>query len=247
MATVKGSRAYQYRVLKYRPWLWALMATLAVAVVLASIQGTWWFGYRLGMTEQSQALEELAQVRIKLSESEQAQEELRQQLVNSRLGANVDKTALDVIRTEVAELKQNIASLEEENQFYRNLMAPTDNKRGLNFGAVEISQTDRPRTFRYKIVMQQLATQHNLLNGTLNFNVIGRLDGALRVFALKELTSNVESTNIKLRFKYFQNVEGELVLPTGFEPERIELEARSTGADAVTVEKRFGWLVEEPI
>jgi len=36
-----------------------------------------------------------------------------------------------------------------------------------------------------------------------------------------------------------------LELPVGFEPERIELTAKSTGRAGVAVEKKFGWLVQE--
>ena len=102
-------------------------------------------------------------------------------------------------------------------------------------------QTERPRTYRYKVVVQQLATQHQVLTGTLNFNVVGRQSGEAKVLALKDLSSNVDTDAIKLRFKYFQNVEGELMLPEGFEPERIELEARPSGSSSTVIEKRLTW------
>lgn len=247
MKRVKGTKAYQYKVVKYRPSSWAAVATGFIALLLLLVQGAYWWGLSKGTAEQAQALRELSSSRKELKSVQGSAEEIRQQLVNFQLGSEVDKSALEVVRNEVIQLKENMAQLEEENQFYRNLMAPSDNQRGLTIGAFEISQTDAPRTYRYKAVMQQLATQHNVLNGTLTFNVIGRMDGVLKVFSLNELTNDRESAKIKLRFKYFQNIEGELVLPAGFEPERIELEARSTGSKAVTVEKRFGWLVVEPL
>jgi len=64
-------------------------------------------------------------------------------------------------------------------------------------------------------------------------------------FKLRELSESVSTDTVKLRFKYFQTVKGELTLPVGFDPEAIELVARSIGSEAVTIEKRFGWLVEE--
>lgn len=163
---------------------------------------------------------------------------------NAKLGAEVDRKSLEDVRQEVIDLKAAIASLEEENQFYRNLMTPDGDTRGLSFGPVEIVQTERPRTYRYKVVVQQLATQHELLNGTLKFKVVGRQDGEAKVMALKELSSTIDSADIKLRFKYFQNVEGELVLPEGFEPERIELEARPAGSSSGVIEKRLTWLAQ---
>src|SRR5690606_15325924 len=116
------------------------------------------------------AQRDLAAVRAQLEEVRKAEHQLRQQRENAKLGAEVDRKSLEDVRQEVIDLKATIAALEEENQFYRNLMAPDGDKRGLNFGPVEIAHTDRPRTFRYKVVIQQLATQHEVLTGTLNFN-----------------------------------------------------------------------------
>ena len=76
--------------------------------------------------------------------------------------------------------------------------------------------------------------------------MVGReTDGEVRSFALKDLSNDVSGDQIRLGFRYFQNVTGEMVLPEGFTPERIELVSKSTGRDAVEVEKKFGWLVQQ--
>ncbi len=247
MSKVKGSREYQYRVVKYRPLIWGIFAAAVVVGCVLIGQGGYWLGYKYGVSGQEMALTDLTAVSTQLESTREETETLKQQLANARLGAEVDQGALEVVRTEVTGLKERLASLEEENQFYRNLMAPSGNKRGLTFGAAEITETETPRTFRYKVVMQQLASQHSVLHGTLSFNIVGHIEGNLKVFALKDLSPTVASTNLKLRFKYFQNIEGELTLPEGFDPERIELEARSTGKKPVTIEKRLGWLVQQHI
>lgn len=76
-------------------------------------------------------------------------------------------------------------------------------------------------------------------------NLVGRQAGERVVLPLKDVSNDIEATNIKLGFKYFQNIEGDLVLPDGFEPERIELEARSSQPSVTKIEKRYGWLVQE--
>jgi hypothetical protein len=244
MAAVKGSKEYQWSVVKTRPHARArLIVWLAVAVCLVVV-GAYWLGQKQAMSGYGRAQRDLTAVRAELEEVRKGELLLRQQKENATLGAEVDRKSLEEVRQQVIDLKAQIAGLDEENQFYRNLMAPAGNQRGLNFGPVEIVHTDRPRTFRYKVVMQQLAAQPELLTGTLNFNLVGRQEGAVKVLTLSELSSGVEGANIKLRFKYFQSIEGELVLPEGFEPERIELEARSSGSDAAVIEKRFTWLVQ---
>lgn len=243
MAVVKGSKPRHWRVVQYRPRLRLWLSFGLFVVVITGVQLAYWFGFKNGMAGQERALKDLSAIRTELDSARAADAGLRQALENARLGAEVDQKSLEEVRLQVLELRSNIAELDEENQFYRNLMAPAGNARGLNFGTVELAETDKNRHYRFKIVMQQLATNHELLNGTLNVNIIGRRDGEVTVLPLAELSSDVPSANIKLRFKYFQNIEGELILPLNFEPERIEMEARSTGKDTATVEKRFGWLV----
>lgn len=245
MTVVKGSKQSRLKVIEDRPLVvWGTRLLLLLAVV-ALVGGAYQYGISQGRQGQIIAEEELLRLRQELTETRTLEADLRQQLANLRLGSTVDRQASEDVRQEVIELKNQLAELQEENSFYRNLMAPSDNKEGLNFGAVEVSDTDVPRRYRYKVVLQQLATNHQLLNGTLTFNVIGRRDGVVTVLPLNDISEDVDSVNIKLRFKYFQTVEGHLQLPPSFEPERIELVARSTGRNAVTVEKRFGWLVEE--
>ena len=86
-----------------------------------------------------------------------------------------------------------------------------------------------------------MATQHSVISGELNITLVGRRGGELERLGLYQVSDAVDSEDIKLRFKYFQNVEGELILPEGFTPERIELVARSTGKNAAEANKTFNW------
>ncbi len=245
MAVVKGSKQYPLKIVKYRPWRHAGIILVLCFACVAAVVASYFLGHRDGMAGQEQALADVARLERDLSSSARTLEELRQHNANLNLGAEVDRQASEDVRQEVIALKDKLAKLQEENSFYRNLMAPTGNKRGLTFGSVEIVDTDKSRSYSFKVVMQQLATNHQLLTGTLSFNVVGKLNGLDATFSLNQLSDQVNSDSIRLRFKYFQTVQGRLSLPDGFEPERIELVAKSTGTKPVTIEKRFGWLVEE--
>ena len=129
-------------------------------------------------------------------------------------------------------------------------MEPSENRKGLTIGAMEIQDSERPRTYKYKVVMLQLAKRHNLLSGHLLFSIQGRELGQEVIYPLKDLSTEYDQEKIKLRFKYFQAIAGELVLPEGFEPEGIELVARSQakkGKTPVEIRKKFGWLVQETL
>lgn len=246
MARVKGSREYSYRVVRHNPskGFWAVgLPLLAILLLIAAGGAGYYLGLHLGSSRS--APDPVSVDRKAAQKAKESDSEMRKQLESALLGAEVDRKSLEGVRSEVAELKTQMAALQEENQFYRNLMSPAGSQRGLAFGAVEIVDTERPRAFRFKVVMQQLGTNQQQLTGTLSFNLVGRQAGQRVVLPLKDVSTDVDATNIRLKFKYFQNIEGDLVLPEGFEPERIELEARSSQPNVTKIEKRFGWLVQE--
>jgi hypothetical protein len=245
MNAVKGTKRYKMHVVRYRPYLRFGLWTLTTLLIVGGVFGSYWFGIYKGTELQAEAIEERDRLQIELSAKREEAENYRQQVANLNLGANVDRKANEGVRQEVIELKNQIGALEEDISFYRGLMSPNADKSGLTIGSLEILQTPVARTFEYKLAVQQLAANHPVLTGYLNFIVTGRQDGLDRVVHLKDLSSNVSVENIKLRFRYFQNFEGQLKLPEGFEPVRIELVAKSTGKAATTVNKKFGWLVQE--
>lgn len=59
--------------------------------------------------------------------------------------------------------------------------------------------------------------------------------------ALRELSDDIESTNIKLRFRYFQEVKGRLQLPEDFEPLEVQVMAKRDGSGSAQVERTFDW------
>ena len=245
MTAVKGSKQYRLEVVPYRPWLRWSVRFLVLLIAAAAVYFANWYGTREALKYQTQALAERDQFEQALAESRDEAEELRQKVANLQLGSQVDKAASEDVRNEVISLKAEIAELQEDISFYRGLMMPSADKQGLTIGSLNVISTGADRHFNYKLVVQQLATNHKMLAGHVNFTIVGRQDGLPMSLALKDVSQAVTTTDIRLGFKYFQNIEGELVLPVGFEPIRIEIVAKVRGASTATVEKKFGWLAEE--
>jgi len=245
MAQVKGSKQYRMVVVPYRPVRRVLLALVLLLLVGLAVAGSFYGGHHLGVTQQADAVAERNRLRKEVASLTGEAEQLRQQVANLRLGSEVDQQASEEMRNQVISLKEEITALEEDITFYRGLMSPSANNSGLTIGSLNVLATGMPRQFEYKLVVQQLATDHQVLSGYLNFNIVGRRNETVETLSLHLLSDQVESEDIRLRFRYFQNIEGRLTLPEGFEPERIELVARSTGRNPETVEKKFGWLVQE--
>ena len=242
---VKGSKQYPVRVVEYRPIRKVIIIVVALLLVVASICGSYFYGKAESFSVTKNLTFEVESLGNNVQQKQQYVDELEQQLANIALGAEVDRSSNEAVRKDITDLKDEVARLQEDNSFYRSLMAPNENASGLTIGTVEISRSSGARSFSYRVVVQQLVTKHVLLNGSMRFSIVGRLSGESKTYPLFALSEQVDAERIKLKFKYFQTIAGELVLPENFEPDHIELVAESSGSKSQKVEKKFGWLVEE--
>lgn len=245
MTLVKGSKKKRVKVIEYRARMIFGVTFAALALFSLCVLGVYFFGFKTGMAGQEQALGDAGKYKSELAEWRSKALEFEQLLENSVTAAQVDRQASEGVRQEVIELKDEIARLSEENSFYRGIMSPTDSASGLTIGSVELVRNRDTDSYTYKVVVQQLATRHNVLSGELRFSILGRQDGVETRYPLMMVSDTIDAERIKLRFKYFQVIEGELALPLGFEPEGVEIEAETSGSKKQKVAKKFGWLVEE--
>ncbi len=244
MVKVKGSKQYSMKVVSYRPWLWRIQLGSLIVVVLMCVWLSFSYGRNSGLGEQSQVVTEVEHLRVELELKTQEAAQYRQSLANAQLGSQVDRQASEGVRGEVISLKEKITALEADISFYRGLMSPSENQQGLAIGDISIVATDTPRSYDYKVVVKQLAAQHQLLSGSLQVIVIGYQGGVKQSMALADLSEDVSGSKINLRFKYFQSVEGRLVLPEGFSPNQINVQATTTGRGAASVEKTQDWQLQ---
>jgi len=134
MSLVKGSKFRPLKVVEYNPVIYFLRRFSIVLIVLGAIAGSGFYGYTKGLSGQKQVLFDVEKLSGELSEAKEGKAALEQEIANLKMGSIVDQQASEDVRQQVIDLKEQLAGLKEENSFYRNLMAPTGNKRGLNFG-----------------------------------------------------------------------------------------------------------------
>ena len=110
---------------------------------------------------------------------------------------------------------------------------------------LELVALDNPGYYSYRIVAQQEARKHSQLKGELSVEVIGVLAGQQVSYSLAELSSDIEGSEIALRFRYFQTIDGELSLPEGFEPRSVSLVATAIAPRKMEVREQYPWQVTE--
>ncbi|SEA40423.1 DUF6776 family protein [Microbulbifer marinus] len=242
---VKGSKQYRMKVVPHRPFSGALSIVGAALLVLATSAAAYFAGQhhlRSNLDQKTLAHEKALQ---QLDELKSENEALRLRAATAEQSLTIGEQASEKVRAELVQKESRIAELKQEISFYRGLMAPADGSDGVSIGRFSISQTADVHRYQYKLLVQQSATRHTVVKGNATFTIVGRQDGQPKRYPLSDLSPQVDSESIPLRFKYFQNIEGELQLPEGFEPEGVELSLKSSGRKGFNIEQRYGWLVQK--
>lgn len=165
----------------------------------------------------------------------------RQQVLNLESGRNIDSVAQQEIQGTIREYKTTIEQLKKDVSFYQSIMAPSENIKGLQVQNVELQKSNDDKRFSYKIVLAQVADNKNYLSGLVAVNVVGMKEGKKLILPLRDVSEDQSSLGIKFKFKYFQDIEGELILPEGFAPESIQVVAQADGKKASKLERSYMW------
>ncbi|WP_339673596.1 DUF6776 family protein [Dasania marina] len=249
MVDVKGSSQYRSIVVRYRPWQRVVLIVVIVLLLLAVAGGSAWWTRAHYTQLHKQLLAENHALNKQLPRVKQQRDVAEQQLANISTGADVDRAAVAGLQIELKNHQNKIAELTEEIGFYKGLMSPSERERGLSVRDMEILATAAEQVYQYKLVLQQTALKHRLLKGSVRVVLVGTAPNeqgmpSQRRYALADLSPELKTVDIPLRFKYFQNIEGELTLPVGFDVQKIELVARASSPKKVQIEQTYEWKVQ---
>lgn len=162
---------------------------------------------------------------------------MRREQVNLNIEKLVGVESGNALRESIKSLHDEEAELRRELVFYRSLMAPGKLSKGLQVASFELFARDSGQ-FTYHLLLTQVTTQRARISGKVKMEVVGRVAGELQVLPLTEL-AEVQRYPLPYRFRYFQDLKGELRLPEGFKP--LEVQVSVTGRDAKKHEQTFAW------
>ena len=235
---VKGSRPVvvkHHHPLKKSLWY--------VALVLALLVGGWLlFDYGLSRAgfESAQASKERDQLRNRIQQLEAEVITLRAQKAVHERAREIDRHAYDQVDNLLKEQQSEVLELKEEVIFYRGIVGSSDQVRGLQVLSFRLENNGGERNFRYRLILNQLEKSNRVIKGRVNLTLIG-LQGDEQVALPHAKIVKKEGEGELFRFKYFQEVDGDIVLPEGFVPLRIKVKAKSSGKKSKSIERIFNW------
>lgn len=215
---------------------WAL-PLLVLALWSFSVAAAWqWASYRAAprLAEVSQRMQRMeAQLRAQRDRLH----ELGQRDVTLARSDQISRSAnLDLQQT-LAHREEEIAGLRADVAFYERLVGPTSQPQGLNVYSSQFVASGGP-TWKYRIVLTQNLNRGVVSSGRMRFLIEGVRDGRLARLDWAQLHQNPAAPEQTYSFRYFQELEGSVMLPAGFVPQRVRVSLQ--GGD-VAVERDFDW------
>lgn len=233
--------AEEYVVVRHRPGYRARRVLILAILVLLAAAGGYTAGLAQGGFRFTSAEASKEQLEKEVAQLNASYREARQQLVNLERGKLIDEQALNQARKMIVDLETRVGALQSDLTFYKNIMAPSETSKGLQVDRFSLANQRQPDTYRFKLVLIQVGNNKSYISGVVAVNVIGMRGSEKEIIALRDLSQEIKDLGVKFRFRYFQDVEGELVLPDGFEPLEVQVVAQASGRKSSQAERTFNW------
>lgn len=234
---------YDLQVVAHRPDRDRIVIAVAVAASIFAALVGFWLGGSLARDDRDAALRELDVLGEEYDSLRSRHEALEQALGDERLAREVGGVFSEQVRGTLADQAAEIASLEEQIRFYRNLMAGGEEGE-LQIAELELLERLDGRGVRFRLLLVQSADRRDEIAGRIEVRVVGVREGRSEVLTGEVLGADLESP-IPFRFRYFQRLAGEIRLPDGFAPEGVEIVARSDAEGGFRLQRTFNWELQE--
>jgi hypothetical protein len=154
--------------------------------------------------------------------------------------AEVDREALVAIRDKIKGLQSERLKMEEELAFLRGIVTTSSKEQVLRVQNFKLQPGLEEQQYDYTYTVSQVINSGSVVKGKIEMSFSGLKGGQATQLELKQLSEEKLSSH-KMRFRYFQNVEGKLRLPKDFQPATIKIEVKPTGSKIAPVSETFKW------
>jgi len=142
------------------------------------------------------------------------------------------------LQATLSERDEEIAGLRADVAFYERFVGATAQRRGLSVHELTLQPQDE-QAWHFTATLTQNLNRGAVNAGRLLVSVEGTEAGKLRRLGWADLRQQPNAPGVPYSFKYFQQVEGDLLLPPGFKPVRVI--ARVVPQSGAAVEQSFPW------
>jgi hypothetical protein len=215
----------------------ALVVSVTVAAVLLYV--VWQLAGSRVVPENRELQEQVTFLSGELLTLKNRIEQAKARLIVLEQEAEVLRQANRLLQEHESNRQAEMGSLQSELDFFRRLAGTGGAQSGLDIYRVDINPTGSDRVFQYILTLTQNIRRASIISGEARIEIEGTLDDQPITLGWPQI-SDPETAVPAFRFKYFQQLEGYLVLPEEFSPTRLLVTLESGGKPRPTV-RGYDW------
>jgi hypothetical protein len=163
---------------------------------------------------------------------------LSQDIATLRRSDQISREANRDLQRTLAERDEEIAGLRADVAFYERFVGATAQRRGLSVHDLEM-QLQSGDAWHFVATLTQNLNRGAVNTGRLTLSVEGTRNERMERLPWTRLRQENNAPGAPYSFKYFQQVEGDVLLPKDFKPLRVIV--RLVPAGGAAVEQSFTW------
>jgi hypothetical protein len=231
----------RFSIVADRPYLKRILIAAAISWLLMAL-ALGWAVYKLAGSDVRKLETRLSDSRERERQAVRQLDVLKQELANTKRAEFISRSANNQIQTALAEKDEQLAGLKADLDFYERLVGSSGRRHGLIVHNAEFAP-ESDGAWQYTITLTQNINRGGTTSGQMRFDIDGVSEGKLKTVGWNELLQDANAPGRKFSFRYFQQLEGNVMLPRNFTPQRVRVSLKGPFGG---VEKSFSWEYPAP-
>jgi hypothetical protein len=219
------------------PRRFRIVVAIAVGLAVLLCFGLFELGQRTGGHSSFKGDQRRQALRAEVGRLKLETQQLKDEVARLRTSLDVDREAQARLQDSLATSELRVAELNEELEFYRRIVVPPEGQAGLRVQTFEVTSGTMANEYRLRLLLVQSPQGSARAQGELHLSLHGTLHGAEKTLGLQEVAAEPRT----YEFRYFQDVDIDVILPEGFEPGVAEIELRAGRGNARVAAASFPW------
>lgn len=224
---------------------WRRRALLVVAVLgsLVAMYLMYEWGRFEGGYSKFAEIQRRRELSARIQTLQDENERLRAAVAAAELERKVENKAYAAVEKNLADLQAQVLKHREQLTFYRGIVSPEDGIGGLRIQRFQVLPGAAEHQYRLRLVLVQSMRQESVVSGSVVVQLEGVRDNRPVQLSLSEAADTARADGrLPFQFRYFQNLEQDIMLPEDFEPRAVNIEVRS--AKLAPVRESYPWQVQ---
>jgi len=231
----------RFSIVAQKPHVRRLVLTAALLWVVLAAGWLWllWYAFQ---TDAGQLRGVVHRLETQLAVSEDKRADLQQLLANAERADFISRNANNQLQASLADKDVRINGLKADLDFYERLVGSSGRRQGLNVHEASFEPM-AGGAMRYSIKLTQNINRGGSTSGQMRFAIDGVQAGKLKTLAWESLLQKPAASGQNFSFRYFQALQGDVMLPAGFTPQRVNVMLKGAFG---SIEQGFDWAEVRP-